>query len=153
MAFKTDGGGIGFSCNDIKLCVNASTWATKLSQLARQKGAVRILTYSLPSMRYIRDQIGRRPHDIHLIACSTCSTSYVRARNIKEEFPAVRIALHLAVHSKVLLIAPHTVYISSANFGDSGWHETAIGLHSEQAHDFMQRQFACLWEESEEINL
>ena len=61
MAFKTDNGGFAFKCDDAKLCTGASTWATRLSQLSRMKGAVRIITYSLPKMDYVRKQLRRRP--------------------------------------------------------------------------------------------
>ncbi len=132
MAFKTDGGGLAFKCNDAKLCVGASTWATRLSQLGRMKGVVRIITYSLPEMDYVSEQLGRRPYDIFLLA----HTKFLsRAKQIRQQFPLIRVVVHPEVHSKVLLIAPRTILISSANFGSSGWHETTIGFQSKEAHD------------------
>ena len=116
MAFRTDCGGIAFKARDAKLQANASTWATKLSQLARQTGTVRIVTYSLPDMQYVRVQLGRRPRDILLVAHSKFED---RANDIRREYPDIRVAVHDDVHSKVLLIAPQTIVISSANFGDS----------------------------------
>jgi hypothetical protein len=31
MNFSTDGGGFAFSCDDLKLSIDASTWATRLA--------------------------------------------------------------------------------------------------------------------------
>jgi hypothetical protein len=150
MAFKTDSGGIAFKASDAKLQANASTWATKLSQLARQTGIVRIVTYSLPDMDYVRIQLGRRPRDILLIAHSKFES---RARDIRREFPDIRVAVHDKVHSKVLLVAPQTIVISSANFGDSTWHETSVSFHSQEAHDwYVERVFQPLWDQCREID-
>jgi hypothetical protein len=149
VAFKTDGGGIAFKCSDAKLQANASTWATKLSQLARQEGVVRIVTYSLPDMKYVRVQLGRRPKDILLIAHSQFTG---RAIEIKRAFPSVRVAVHDQVHSKILLIAPETITISSANFGDSDWHETSVSFHSKEAHDwYVEKVFVPLWQSCQEV--
>jgi len=150
MAYKTDVHGLAFKCNDVKISGHTSTWGMKLSQLYKQQGIVRIITYSLPNFEYIKQQFERRPYDIFLIAHMKFHN---RARQIKMAFPRVRLALHREVHSKVLLIEPHTVYISSANFGDSGWHETSIGLHSKEAYDwYLETQFAPLWDSCDEID-
>ena len=149
MAFKTDGGGYAFRAADAKLQANASTWATKLSQLARQKGTVRIVTYSLPDMAYVREQLGRRPTDIRLIAHSKFLD---RAVAIRSEFPGIRVAVHDEVHSKVLLISPQTVVVSSANFGSSSWHETSVSFHNSGAHDWYASEvFERLWASSQEV--
>ena len=149
MAFATDGGGIAFRAADAKLQANASTWATRLSQLARQTGIVRIITYSLPSMPYVRVQLGRRPTDVWLI----CHSKFeCRAIDVRREFPGIRVAVHDEVHSKVLLVAPHTVVVSSANFGDSTWHETSLSVHSVDAHDwYVAHVFQPLWNQSREV--
>lgn len=149
MAFHTDGWGLAFKCGDAKITAGAHTWAMKLSQLHRQEGTVRIITYSLPRMDYVREQLGRRPKDILLIAHAKF---LAEATAIRMEFPGVRVALNEEVHSKVLLIEPHTVYVSSANFGRSKWHETSIGMHSKEAHDwYVANAFAPLWDKSTEV--
>src|SRR6266702_8209912 len=139
MTYKTDGGGLALKCNDIKLCTGGS-WATKLCGLnqGKQKGIVRIMTFSLPHMGYVKEQFERRPYDIFLIAHSKFLG---RAQRIKSTFPDIRVAVHDEMHSKLLLIEPQTVYISSANFGNSGWHESSIGLHSQEAHEWYKREF------------
>ena len=58
------------------------------------------------------------------------------------------------VPSKVLLIAPQTVIVSSANFGDSDWHETSVSFYSTEAHDwYVEKVFAPLWEQCQEVLL
>lgn len=151
MAFRTDAGGIAFACRDVKLQSNASTWATKLSQLSRQTGVVRIMTYSLPTMAYVCTQPGRRSQDICVIAHAKF---LARAQEITHLFPAIRVAVHDAVHSKVLLIAPQTVIISSANFGTSHWHETSVSFHAKDAHDwYVDKVFDPLWDAYKEVEI
>ena len=73
---------------------------------------------------------------------------------IKAGFPLIRIAVNDFVHSKVLLIEPRTLYISSANFGQSKMHESAVGLHSKEAHDwYVANRYTRLWETSWEITV
>jgi hypothetical protein len=144
MAYKTDNHGFAFKCGDIKITGATSSWGMKLSQLYKQEGIVRIITYSLPDLAYVKKQFERRPQDIFLIAHTKFQG---RAQQIKRHLPSIHIAVHREVHSKVLLIEPQTVYISSANFGDSKWHETSIGLHSQEAHDwYVTNQFTPLWD-------
>jgi len=138
MAFRTDNGGFAFKANDAK--IQHSSWGNRLSQLHKQKGTVRIITYSLPDMAYVRRQLGRRPHDIYIIAHSKFSR---RANEICGEFPGIVVAVHDEVHSKVVLVEPETVIVSSANFGDSGWHETTVSFHSKPAHEYYRDR---VWE-------
>ena len=148
--FKTDAGGFAFTCNDIKLSTPTSTWATRISQLARVPGLARIITYSLPNIEYVRMQLARRRNNIWMIANSKFERE---AQALKREFPDVRIRVAANAHSKVLLVEPHTIWISSANFGDSGWHDTTIGLHSIQAHDwYVETMFNPLWASGREVN-
>jgi hypothetical protein len=148
MAFKTNSVGIAFKCNDALLSCGA-TWAMKLSQLSKQEGTVRIITYSLPNMEYVETQFSRRPYDIFLIAHEKFATI---AGRIKNRFQNIRIALNKSVHSKILMIEPSTIYISSANFGLSKWHETSLGFHSKKAHQwYLERAFLPLWEKSTEV--
>lgn len=149
LPFKTDAGGLAFKCSDIKLSTSVSTWGTRISQLARMDGLARIITYSLPNVDYVRTQLGRRRENIWLIANALFERE---ARALKHEFPAIRIRVAPNAHSKVLLVAPQTIWISSANFGDSGWHDTTIGLHSAQAHDwYVENMFNPLWSAAREL--
>lgn len=143
MAFKSDFGGLAFKCSDIKIFTQASSWATKLSQLHRQPGTVRIITYSLPDLKYIKKVLSKRPENIFIIANSKFIN---KANEIKNEFLNINIALHPEVHSKILTIEPNIIYFSSANFGDSTWHESSLGFHSKEAHDwYVKNEFELLW--------
>lgn len=150
MTWNSDAFGMVFKSSEIKLFHNGShTWAMKLSQLARQPGTVRIITYTLPDLEYVSLQIGRRPKDILIICHAKCCE---RAMEIKRMFPGIQIAVNSAVHSKVCLISPKTVYIGSANFGLSDWHETVVGIRSVDLHDwYVERSFLPLWTASHEI--
>lgn len=142
MTYRTDNGGIAIRA-PIKLQSNGSSWGTRLSQLARQKGAVRIITYSLPRMEYVQEQLGRRPENIQLVAHEKFRG---RAAEIARTYPEISVRIVDDVHSKVLLVAPGSVTVSSANFGRSGWHETSVTFTSEAAHDWYVRQvFEPLW--------
>lgn len=149
MSFQTDAFGLAVKCNDIKIYSSGSTWAMKISQLASQTGTVRIITYSLPDLDYVKEQISRRPFDMFII----CNKKFEgRMMDIQNEFPMVRTAVHPECHSKVFLIEPETLHLSSQNFGHSGWHESAIGLHSKAAHDwYVANVFLPLWNESEHL--
>ena len=126
--------GIMFDSKDIKLHNSGnSTWATRLSQLGRQKGIVHIVTYSLPNLGYIRKIFNKRPWGIVMIVHQKFRS---RAVDLKKEFPDLVISTHPTVHSKAVLIAPETVILSSANFGHSRWHETSITIHSAAAYDY-----------------
>ena len=152
MSFKTDAGGFAFKCGDIKLQGGSSSWASRLSQLGKMKGCVRILTYSLPDLESIRGVLSKRPKDIFIIANPKAANVESRAEAIKEEFPNIRIALNEETHSKVFLIAPDSLMVSSANFGKSGWHETTVSFHQKEAHDhYIENDFEPLWNMSEEV--
>lgn len=150
MTWADDAHGILLSIGEAKLYRNGGhTWAMKLSQLHRQKGICRIVTYSLPDIQYVHRQLDRRPHGVFIVFHEKFLR---RGRELKNEFPLVRFACCNNVHSKVCMIEPNTVYVSSANFGYSGWHETTIGIRSKKAHDwYLQNSFLPLWNESKEL--
>jgi hypothetical protein len=145
VTFKTDGHGVALRINDAKL-VSSSTWGMSLSQLARQSGQVLIVTYSLPRPTYVAEQLGRRPHDIRFIAHKKFER---QAEAIKREFPDVEIGLMPNVHAKFVAIAPHTLWLGSANFGDSRWIEARIGIHAREAYEWAEQFFVRLWSRAE----
>src|SRR5436305_15165268 len=100
--FKTDAGGFAFKCSDIKLSTSVSTWANRISQLARMSGLARVITYSLPNIDYVRTQLSRR-ENILLIANAKFER---QARELKLELPGVRVRVASDAHSKVLLVEP-----------------------------------------------
>ena len=143
MTFRTDAGGFAFRPKEAKISGPATTWGTKLSQLARMPGQVRIMTYSLPRPDYAKQQLGRRSSGVQLIAHSKFEEA---ARQIKLALPYLEIRVGADVHSKVVLIEPWTIWVTSANFGSSKWHETAIGMKSEEAHNwYVEHMWTPLW--------
>ena len=125
-----------------------STWAVKLSQLAKVKGSVYISTFSLPDLPYAQKILEKRPRDIFIVAHSIF---YAKALAMKDAFPDIRIALRDNIHAKMVLAEPETVWLSSANFGKSGWIEHGIGMHSPEAFEFYKNAFTETFSSSEEI--
>ena len=149
MSFKTDNGGEAIRINDAKLFFgDNSTWAVRLSQLAKVKSNVYISTFSLPDLPYAQKILEKRPRDIFIIAHSMF---YAKALAMKDAFPDIRIALRDNIHAKMVLTEPETVWLSSANFGRSGWIEHGIGMHSPEAFDFYKNAFDNTFSSSEEI--
>ena len=122
--WENDSHGLVFKSSEVKLYGATHTWAMKLSQLNRQHGSVRIITYSLPAIAYIEAQFLRRPYDIWIVCHSAF---HDRAQAFKIDFPGFHVATRNDVHSKVVLIEEQTLYISSANFGNSQWHKRPWG--------------------------
>jgi len=150
MGWKDDGHGKLFKTNEAKLYGPSHTWAMKLSQLNRQSGIVRIITYSLPDLDYTVNLLGKRPNDIFLICHSKFSD---KANLLVSALPGIKVAVRNDIHTKILLLEPSTIYITSANFGQSGWHETTMGVRSTEAHAwYVANVFNPLWDSSKTIN-
>jgi len=149
MQFSDDGGGFSFKCDDAKFTISASTWSTKLSQIWKISGSICIMTKLLPNPKYIATILSKRPNNIFIIAHIEAQDN---ARIIKEQFPGVRIALHPKVNAKVVFIEPHTVWISSADFGESKMLESAIGIHSEEVYERgLKELYGKEWNNAKEI--
>ena len=149
MAFHNDSRGFVFSCEDAKMSISASTWNTRLSQIARVVGPILIMTGSLPDPAYIARTLGKRPRDIFIIA-------HARARRealmLKLRFPEVRIALHRSNNAKIVLVPPDTVWVSSADFGRTTQIESAVGLHSDAVFaKIRETVFKKIWAEAIEV--
>lgn len=144
MGWNNDSHGLVFKSSELKLYAPSHTYAMKISQIWRQAGIMRIMTYSLPTIAYVHEQLHRRPYDIHLI----CHEKFApKAIAIKNKFPGIDIRTLNSMHSKVILIEPKTLYIGSENFGSSGWFETCIGVRSKEAHDwFIEHVFDKAWQ-------
>ena len=149
MAFSDDNGGFAFSCDDAKMSICASTWNTRLSQIARVTGPIYIMTGLLPDTTYISQIIEKRPREIFIIANASAREN---AQSIKRSFPGVRIVLHRNSNAKVVLVAPETVWVSSSDFGKSVQIESAVGMHSSVLYQrTLESLFNKVWAESEEV--
>lgn len=131
------------------MSICASTWNTRLSQIARVIGPILIMTGSLPDPEYISQTLGKRPRDIFIIANVDAQRE---ARRLKLRFPEVRIALHRNNNAKVVLVAPDTVWVSSADFGETTQIESTVGLHSSTVFKRTRESlFNRVWAEATEI--
>jgi hypothetical protein len=149
MVFSDDSFGFAFSCNDAKMSICASTWGRRLSQIARVVGPILIMSGSLPDPDYISQILGKRPRDIFIIANADANRE---ARMLKLRFPDVRIALHRNTNAKVVLVAPDTVWVSSADFGKTTQIESVIGLHSNNVFERTRETiFKKVWVDASEI--
>lgn len=149
MAFKTDNGGFKFECQDAKMSFNASTWSMRLSQLAKVKGRVSILTSELPDPAYVIEVLSKRPRDIYIV---THVNARAAAEHIKLTLPEVRIALHHDLGAKALMIAPETVWIMSADFGKKHRIDSGVGFHSSEIYErTVSELFERAWREAMEI--
>lgn len=142
MGFSSDNGGIAISINDAKLIKAnaASTWNTRLSQIGtpnlRDKKVI-ICTYSLPNLAYSKRIFDKRSSNVTLIVNEAFKD---KAEELQNCYPDLVVRVKKDVHAKMVLIEPKTVWLSSANFGESDWFEQTIGLHSEEAYQFYLNQ-------------
>lgn len=149
MSFNADGGGFSFSCQDAKFSISASTWNTRLSQIGRISGMIRIMTHGLPDPDFIGQIFAKRPENILVIANTDAEAE---AKIIKAAFPKVRIALHSRMNAKVVLVEPGTVWLSSSDFGKTKSIESAVGFHSVDLHDrAVEHLFNGQWNKSVEL--
>lgn len=98
-----------------------------------------ICTYSVPNLNYVFRIFDRRSDNITLIMNSKFEDT---ACILRARYPAMRIITKKDVHAKLVLAEPYTVWLSSANFGASGWFESTIGIHSKIVYDFYMEQLA-----------
>lgn len=146
--FTTDKGGLAFR-SDCKISLNSdSTWNTKLSQIGRWPDkSIIIVTYSLPLYdKYTIKILDKRPtgKGITIVAHKQFED---RAGWLKKRYPELTIILVEEIHAKVVLIEPHTVWISSENFGKSTWLEASVGIHDKEVYDYVMGQLFKWYEE------
>lgn len=161
MKFTTDNGGFAASCNDIKIFYFGSTWATKLSQLAKTSGKLIIMTHGFKSRinKYLTEEIAdknsyicnifnKRPNDIYII----CNSDDIQeARIIKQLYPNIMIKHHPKINSNIALLEPRTVFFSSNSFGYSDYDDFGVGFHSTEIHDKLRAIFREHWIKAVEI--
>lgn len=158
MKFKSDGGGFATSCNDIKLLYGASTWATRLSQLAKTQTKLIIMTYGFKARKtqypmedirnetsYVRNILDKHPQNVFII-CNTDSID--DAKIIKQLYPDISIKHNKDTNANIVLLEPYTVFFASDNFGYSPYDEYGVGLHSKEIYDNLIEIFRAKWRTS-----
>lgn len=137
MHFKTDGGGLAKEC-EIKVSMalqTASTWNTRLSQIGRTRSEVIICTYSLPDKNYVDQIIGKRPDGFGIVLL--VNSNFIKSvSRLKKKFPELRVFIASNTHAKIVLCGKDTVWLSSANFGHSGWLENTIRIKDREVYIF-----------------
>ncbi|RQS05566.1 hypothetical protein [Burkholderia sp. Bp8991] len=149
MKFGLDNGGFPFECGDAKLSLGTSTWNTRLSQLARVRGPVHIMTRQLVDLDYIGLILGKRAENIFILAHTSARTE---AHVLKQRFPNVEFKLHPDNNAKVVLVAPETVWLTSEDFGKSTKTQidSGVGLHSSTAYELtLTKLFSPAWASAE----
>ena len=133
MAFKTDHGGMALRA-EIKVAKGASSWRTRLSQLARSNGEIMLCTYSLPrDPSYLSGLLDKRAEGVTILANAKFRQ---QAYTLKARYPALRMLLATNTHAKMALVAPRTVWLSSENLVKSTNLENTVGIHSEAVYTF-----------------
>lgn len=138
MSFKKDNGGLVISIEDAKILTSrtASSWNTRLSQIGTpnlKDKKIIICTYSLPNLEYSKQIFDKRSKNVMLIVNEKFGD---KAKELRNLYPDLEIHLKADVHAKIVLVEPKTVWLSSANFGESDWFEQTIGIHSKEAYNF-----------------
>ena len=107
------------------------------------------MTGALPDLGYISQIVSKRPRDILIIANTR---ALPEAKQLKYLFPFLRIALHPDTNAKVVLVAPDTVWVSSADFGKTDQIESAVGLHSTAVYNrALGSLFNTVWAKATEL--
>lgn len=140
MSFKTDAGGLATKCCiKVSTTQSGSTWNTRLSQLLKDEKELIICTYSLPEIKYVTKILSKRENG-RGITLLVHDKFKEKAVLLKQDYPELKIFLATNTHAKLIISPPETVWLSSANLGDSGWFESTIGLKSREAYDYYQNQ-------------
>lgn len=159
--YNTDNGGLATGCDDIKLFMPTSTWATKLSQLAKQKGKLIIMTYGFRENElgdtgeqngqvssYISNILDKHPENVYII----CNSANIKeAEKIKKAYPRIRIWHNKKIHSNIALVEPSIAIFSGSEFGYSPYDEYGVGFHSEKIYNHMLEEMRSQVRKSEEI--
>jgi phosphatidylserine/phosphatidylglycerophosphate/cardiolipin synthase-like enzyme len=125
-------------------------WRPVLKLATEKRVPIRILIFNLPGLRWLAEQF---PHlsmqNVWIIADDEFRA---KAEALAQAYRQLKIAVHPKMHSKVALAAPDRVYVSSANLGSMGQHETIVELSSSILHDWwLTTIWQPLWNESLEM--
>jgi phosphatidylserine/phosphatidylglycerophosphate/cardiolipin synthase-like enzyme len=143
MTWNNDAHGLVGGSREIKGYLPGHSWAMKLSQLHKQPDAmVRIATYSV-NADYAADILRRRPYLVRF-ACN--AQSWREAQKLAQELPNIEVRVVDDLHAKMVLIAPATVYVGSANFVKATLWDVSIGVRGTSWHDHYAKQFDAMWD-------
>jgi hypothetical protein len=147
MKWERDNQSLITSCPSIKLYKSkGNTWGQKIYRDLNKKAPIFIATYSLASRKYLEEIFTRRSKNVYLI----CHETFIsEAVGLYLKFPKLTIATHPEMHVKLVMTGKDTVYLGSANFGYSGWHDTVVGMKDDEIYQFYYHAvWLPMWEES-----
>jgi phosphatidylserine/phosphatidylglycerophosphate/cardiolipin synthase-like enzyme len=147
MTFKTDGGGLAVKANiKVSSAASASTWNTRLSHIGHNHCDIFICTYSLPDLKYLGLIFDKRSEGITILVNSKFID---KAKTLKALYPDLKILLAPDTHAKIVLVSPETVWLSSANFGQSRWFENTVGIKNKDVYNFYENEIKKFMRSSE----
>ena len=119
--------------------VAMKTWKTKLNSIKQSN--IIITTQTLPNQKYVCECLNK------LVENNNEVTLVVNAKpklvqKLKKIYPNIIIYHCANIHSKMLIHANKSVWLSSQNFGNSGedWFECAIQIRNKRACEFYREQ-------------
>lgn len=139
MSLKTDCCGTALT-SDIKVCNPNTTWNTRLKPY--RKNDIIICTFSVSDVMYISKLLERHEGHVTII----CHDKYsLKAIYLKNQFPHIDIFTNPHAHSKMILIEPGVVWLSSENIGRiSKNFDSAVAIDNEFVYDFYFKQIQNL---------
>lgn len=133
----------------MRLVASTYPWHPILSLARRGGTTLRLITHTLPELIWLAEQFP----GITLAGVSLIADAHYQpqARLLKQAYPRLSITTHAKVHTKIALIAPDRVYLSSGNIGSCGNHDTTAELTSRVLHDwYLENVWLPLWLEGKE---
>lgn len=135
----------------IRCSTDTFPWRSVLHLATDRPRPVHLLTYNLPALAWFAEQFPRL--SMQQVSIIADAEFRAKAEQLQHAYSALRIATHPKLHSKVALVAPDRVYVSSANLGSIGQHETTLEVQSRVLHDwYLETVWEPLWRESEEVS-
>lgn len=135
----------------IRCTTDTFPWQSVLRLATERPRPIHILTYNLPALLWFAEQFPRLSmQHVHILADSEFRA---KAEQLGRAYSHLRIATHPKLHSKVALVEPDRVYVSSANLGSMGQHETTLEVQSRLLHDwYRETVWEPLWREAQEVS-
>lgn len=111
-------------------------WNQKFNGLRNRE--LIITTYTLPKLEYIRTilkKLFKQKNDVTIYANTMAQCTL---EELKRQFPNLKYETRPNLHSKMVLVKDNIVWLSSQNFGSSGWFENTLKIDSKEAYDYFE---------------
>ena len=118
-------------------------WGTKLNGYRLHNPQIIICTYTLPKLNYIcsiLDNLLKSQYDVELIFIVN-SIAKPQLEELLSKYPQIKGKHVSDIHAKMALIKMNTneryyTWLSSQNFGTSGWFENTIRVKGQETYQF-----------------